>query len=54
MISGEHTAHRWVDAAEFAAQFTDEAIVAVAGGDDRIGRLLRAIGADVARYRSLG
>jgi 8-oxo-dGTP pyrophosphatase MutT (NUDIX family) len=53
VISNEHTAHRWIDPEAFAAQFTDEAVAALAGADDRIARLLTHIGTDARRYLSL-
>ncbi len=52
VISTEHTAHRWIDPEQFAAQFDAEAVTALAAGDDRVRRLLQAIRTDAERYLS--
>jgi len=49
-LSHEHDDFRWVDPAKFAAMFTEELILGVADGDDRIDSMLRAIRDDANRF----
>ena len=52
VVSAEHDGARWVDPLEYRAVFSDEAIDALAAGDDRIGSLVRHIRTDFDRYLS--
>jgi 8-oxo-dGTP pyrophosphatase MutT (NUDIX family) len=49
-VSHEHDGARWVRAADMRALLTDEAIEAMAGGDDRITSLLGNIRTDLEHY----
>lgn len=50
VVSDEHDGARWVDPVKMRAGLTDAVIDALAGGDDRIGSLVRHIRADLDRY----
>jgi 8-oxo-dGTP pyrophosphatase MutT (NUDIX family) len=49
-VSEEHHGWRWVRAAEMRALLTDEVLDGIAGGDERIGSLLRHVRTDLDRY----
>lgn len=51
--SDEHTDHRWVDPAEMRGLFSPDAVDSIAGGVERIARLLGRIGEDLDRYLAL-
>ena len=53
LISHEHTDHRWVQPEEFLQGFSSAAVEALAGGNDKIARLLADIGRDIERYVAL-
>lgn len=50
VVSHEHEAARWVDPARTRAGLTDEVIATIAGGDERVGALVRHIRTDLDRY----
>jgi 8-oxo-dGTP diphosphatase len=49
-VSDEHSAARWVDPVQMRALLTDEAIDALAGGDERVHTLVGRIRDDLDRY----
>jgi 8-oxo-dGTP diphosphatase len=50
VVSDEHDGARWVDPLELRAGLTDDMIDALAGGDTRVGDLVRHIRTDLERY----
>lgn len=50
VVSHEHEAARWVDPVGMRASLTDEVMAAIAGGDERVGALVRHIRTDLDRY----
>lgn len=52
-LSHEHTAHQWVDPGDFAGMLSAENVETIAGGDDRIHRLLTNIATDARRFVDL-
>jgi len=49
-LSHEHDDFRWVDPTKFAATFTEELILEIAAGDERVDAMLRAIRDDANRF----
>ena len=50
VVSGEHSGARWADPVEMRASMTDEAIDALAAGDERVATLVGRIRTDLDRY----
>ena len=50
VISHEHEAAQWVNAADMRALLTDDVIEQIAGGDDRVVDLVRGVRTDLDRY----
>lgn len=52
-VSHEHDGARWVDPEEMRASLSDEVIDALAGDNELIGGLVRAVRADLDRYLTI-